>query len=177
MVYNTWKSLAIIATAGVVYAQLPAEVTDLKTITPYEGTTLRYKEPEICETTEGVKSYSGFIDIADDKHVFFWFFESRNDPSSDPITMWVNGGPGSDAMAGLFEGVLILRNISPYANRETELGPCSLNEDLSTKLNPYAWNELSNMLFISQPIGVGFSYGSTVESPPFFKGPSLINTG
>lgn len=37
----------------------------------------------------------------------------------------------------------------------TELGPCNVTEDLETQLNPYAWNEVSNMLFISQPLGVG----------------------
>lgn len=73
----------------------------------------------------------------------FWFFESRNDPSTDPVTLWLNGGPGSDSMYGLFE----------------ELGPCNITEDLVTSLNPYSWNNISNLLFLSQPVGVGFSYG------------------
>lgn len=45
-----------------------------------------------------------------------------------------------------------------------ELGPCNITEDLVTQLNPYGWNEVSNMLFLSQPLGVGFSYGSKVRA-------------
>ncbi|GMF70691.1 unnamed protein product [Aspergillus oryzae] len=84
----------------------PKEPTGVKTITSLNGSTIRYKEPGeegICETTPGVKSYSGYIDITLDIHVFFWFFESKRDPKHDPVTLWLNGGPGSDSLIGLFE--------------------------------------------------------------------------
>ncbi|RMZ81465.1 hypothetical protein DV738_g2273, partial [Chaetothyriales sp. CBS 135597] len=124
--------------------QLPAEPEGVKTIISPRGVNITFKEPEICETTPGVKSYSGFINLAPDVHSFFWFFESRSNPKHDPLTLWLNGGPGSDSLIGLFE----------------ELGPCHIAENNSATLNPYSWNEVSNLLFLSQPLGVGFSYGS-----------------
>ncbi len=87
--------------------QLPVDPTGVQTITSPNNVKIRYKEPGkagICETTPGVNSYSGFIDLAPDVHAFFWFFESRRDPANDPITLWLNGGPGSDSLIGLFEG-------------------------------------------------------------------------
>lgn len=44
-----------------------------------------------------------------------------------------------------------------------EIGPCSVNPDLTTSLNPFSWSEYSNLLFLSQPVGVGFSYGTVAE--------------
>ncbi|KAG9195442.1 alpha/beta-hydrolase [Alternaria panax] len=131
---------------------LPKETSDYKTATAPNNVTIRYKNPGICETTPGVDSYSGYVDLTPDAstlitysfkvHVFFWFFESRNNPASDPFTLWLNGGPGSDSLIGLFE----------------ENGPCMIDDNLTAVYNPYSWNNVSNMLYISQPVGTGFSY-------------------
>lgn len=88
--------------------QLPKDPTGVKTIHTANNVTIRYKEPGkegVCETTPGVKSYSGYVDISPESHTFFWFFEARHDPKNAPITLWLNGGPGSDSLIGLFEGL------------------------------------------------------------------------
>ncbi|PGG96551.1 carboxypeptidase D [Blastomyces parvus] len=128
--------------------KIPADPEGVKTILSPSGVQIRYKEPGsdgVCETTPGVNSYSGYVDLDENSHMFFWFFEARHDPANAPVTLFLNGGPGSDSMIGLFQ----------------ELGACNVTEDLETLLNPYAWNEVSNMLFLSQPLGVGFSYATT----------------
>ena len=90
--------------------QVPANATGVTTITAPSGAQIRYKEPGkagVCETTPGVNSYSGYIDLAPDAHTFFWFFEARSNPADAPLTLWLNGGPGSDSLIGLFQGRFI----------------------------------------------------------------------
>ncbi|KAF5356576.1 hypothetical protein D9758_008269 [Tetrapyrgos nigripes] len=99
----------------------------------------------VCETTPGVNQASGYGDIATNQSIFFWFFEARNNPESAPLALWFNGGPGSSSMIGLLQ----------------ELGPCRINNDTRTvSLNPFSWNTNANILFIDQPVGVGFSHGT-----------------
>ena len=64
-------------------------------------------------------------------------------PENAPLAIWMNGGPGSSSMLGLF----------------VENGPCYVHSDSnSTYLSEYSWNNEVNMLFLDQPVQVGLSY-------------------
>ncbi|KAI0480101.1 Alpha/Beta hydrolase protein [Xylariaceae sp. FL0804] len=130
-------------------AQFVAPPTSLQNATGYAGVPVRYKEVPtgICELDPAVRSYSGYADVAPDEHIFWWFFEAREaDPASAPLTVWINGGPGSSSMIGLFQ----------------ELGPCGVGYDGEVYSNPYSWSNASNLLFVDQPSQVGFSYSVPV---------------
>ncbi|CAK5282267.1 unnamed protein product [Mycena citricolor] len=100
----------------------------------------------VCETTPGVYQASGYGDLSATESIFFWYFSSRSPNASAPLTLWFNGGPGSSSMIGLLQ----------------ENGPCRItNNSASVTLNPFSWNTKSNLLFIDQPVGVGFSHGTT----------------
>ncbi|KAG8786042.1 hypothetical protein FRC12_016980 [Ceratobasidium sp. 428] len=93
---------------------------------------------DFCDPT--VKMYSGYLDVDyGAKHLFFYFFESRNQPDTDPVLMWINGGPGCSSSLGLF----------------MELGPCSIRGPPNTgsngtEWNPYSWNNKANLFFLDQ---------------------------
>ncbi|KAL2201084.1 extracellular carboxypeptidase [Corynascus similis CBS 632.67] len=99
---------------------------------------------------DSVKQYSGYLDDeANDKHLFYWFFESRNDPKNDPVVLWLNGGPGCSSLTGLF----------------LELGPSSIDKKLKVVNNEFSWNNNASVIFLDQPVNVGYSYsGSSVSN-------------
>ncbi len=44
------------------------------------------------------------MDEARNRKLFFYFVTSERDPSSDPVVLWLNGGPGCSSFDGfLFE--------------------------------------------------------------------------
>lgn len=101
-----------------------------------------------------VAQITGYIKLSDStaafsKNYFFWFFESRSAPATDPLVLWMTGGPGCSSEVALFG----------------ENGPCTVNEaGTNTSTNPYSWNTNANLLYIDQPTGTGFSFGTGYDA-------------
>ena len=58
--------------------------------------------------------WTGFVetDAASGSHLFYYLVESADEPASDPLIWWFNGGPGASSFAGLFSenGPLLLND-------------------------------------------------------------------
>lgn len=98
--------------------------------------------PTLCDSK--VKQHSGYVTVSPGTNYFFWLFESRSEPSKDPLVMWLNGGPGCSSMLGML----------------SENGPCTVNKGgNSTTLNQHSWNTQANVIWVDQPSATGFSTG------------------
>ena len=97
--------------------------------------------------TVGFRQFSGYVDIPGRGRLFHWFVESASEtPENDPILLWTNGGPGCSGLVGFL----------------TENGPFRPTANGTLVSNPHAWNRLANMVYIEQPVGVGYSVANGV---------------
>ncbi|KAK7306704.1 hypothetical protein VNO77_44659 [Canavalia gladiata] len=135
-----------------------AEEDALKThssayVAPQEGLRQADKIVALPGQPYGVNfdQYSGYVTVDPQagRELFYYFVESPYNPSTKPLVLWLNGGPGCSSLGyGAFE----------------ELGPFRVNSDGRTLFrNKYAWNEVANVLFLESPAGVGFSYSNTTS--------------
>ncbi|KAF2229400.1 carboxypeptidase 4 [Viridothelium virens] len=92
------------------------------------------------------ESYAGTLPIdgntSNVNQLWFWFFPSENQAASDEIVIWLNGGPGCSSLDGLFQ------ENGPFLWQSGTYSPIA---------NPYSWVNLTNMVWVDQPIGTGFS--------------------
>lgn len=89
---------------------------------------------------------------SEDDEMFFIFMPKEGGDPVDELTIWLNGGPGCSSMEGFLQ----------------EVGPISwLAGTYAPERNLYAWTNITNMLFVDQPIGTGYSRGTpTATSQP-----------
>ncbi|KAJ6026583.1 uncharacterized protein N7446_004816 [Penicillium canescens] len=98
------------------------------------------------------ESYSGLLSNTPhgNSSLFFWFFPSTNPAAEKEITIWLNGGPGCSSLDGL------LQENGPFLWQSGVYEPVR---------NPYSWTKLTNVVYIDQPAGTGFSPGpATVQN-------------
>lgn len=101
-----------------------------------------FTNPTICDNS--VKQTAGRLSTgnATAPKYFFWLFESKSNPTTDPLLMWLSGGPGCSSQLALL----------------VENGPCTVKNG-RTRINPYSWHQNANVMWVDQPAGVGFSTG------------------
>lgn len=92
--------------------------------------------------------FSGYLNLeGTQKFIHYWLVEAEASPQTAPLVFWTNGGPGCSGLIGFM----------------TEQGPFRPDVDGNIQPNPYAWNKIANMVFLEQPVGVGFSYSDNKD--------------
>ncbi|KIL69347.1 hypothetical protein M378DRAFT_98802 [Amanita muscaria Koide BX008] len=108
--------------------------------------------PNVTFAAESGRMFAGNIPVQRQGHpndtLFFIGVEKsngslteKNDDNSEPWGIWLNGGPGSSSMFGMF----------------FENGPIRINANYSLSPNPHSWDKVADYFWIDQPVGVGFS--------------------
>ncbi|KAJ5096891.1 Peptidase S10 serine carboxypeptidase [Penicillium angulare] len=87
--------------------------------------------------------YSGFLPVCENAS-FFYIFQPKIGEPSDDITIWLSGGPGCSSMQGFLQ-----------ENGRFTWSPGTYKP----VVNEYSWVNLTNMLWVDQPVGTGFSAG------------------
>ena len=93
-------------------------------------------------------TYSGYLAASETKRLHYVFAESLDNPKTDPVLIWFNGGPGCSSMLGFMQ----------------ENGPRVVDDGEDyLKENAETWNKRANVLWLESPAGVGWSYGSKAD--------------
>ena len=109
------------------------------------------------------KQYSGYLNFTDpisttEIHLHYWFVLSEQNPATAQTVLWFNGGPGCSSLDGFFY------EHGPFELEESSGQSYAVN-GIVLGLREYRWSRIANVLYIEQPVGVGFSYGDSSLYP------------
>ncbi|KAH0495154.1 hypothetical protein TgHK011_008721 [Trichoderma gracile] len=103
--------------------------------------------PGLAQDSLAVKMHAGHIEITPEHNgnLFFWHFQNQHIANRQRTVVWLNGGPGCSSE----DGALM------------EIGPYRVKDENTLVPNNGSWHEFANLLFVDNPVGVGFSYVDT----------------
>jgi vitellogenic carboxypeptidase-like protein len=92
-------------------------------------------------------SYAGFFEVNATAHAehFFWHWPALNGNASAPVLVWLQGGPGSSSLFGMF----------------VESGPFSLDAALNPHWRASTWATEYNVVYLDNPRMTGYSYSDS----------------
>ncbi|KAB5559740.1 serine carboxypeptidase [Coniochaeta sp. 2T2.1] len=93
------------------------------------------------------ESYAGQLPIGGDSDgkLYFWFWPTTNPDQPKEILIWLNGGPGCSSLEGFLQ----------------ENGPIQWQSGTYKPVaNPWSYHHITNVVWIEQPVGTGFSTGT-----------------
>ncbi|KAF3935065.1 hypothetical protein ABW20_dc0108203 [Dactylellina cionopaga] len=95
------------------------------------------------------ESYAGLLPIStkkdESRKLYFWYFPTTGPrDTQDDLVIWLNGGPGCSSLEGL------LQENGPFTWKAGTFLPTP---------NEYTWTNLTNIVWVEQPVGTGFSQG------------------
>ncbi|KAL1812057.1 hypothetical protein ACET3Z_022122 [Daucus carota] len=101
------------------------------------------------------KLETGYVEVGEKEDVvlFYYFVESERNPMTDPLLIWIAGGPGCSALRSFFF------QIGPFTIEYSDTS----KEIPDLHLNPYSWTKLANVIFLDAPTS-GFSYAKSPET-------------
>lgn len=94
------------------------------------------------------ESYAGLMPISKNdlsSQLYFWYFPTDNPDGQDDITIWLNGGPGCSSLEGLLQ---------ESGHFLWQWGTAAVT------YNPWGFKNLTNIVFVEQPVGTGFTRGT-----------------
>ena len=133
------------------------------------------------------RHYGGYVTVDDvnKRHLYYYFVTSQEKPASNPLVLWLNGGPGCSSFDGVltrtcnsFDG--ISSNVSNTHSCVTgfiyEHGPFEVSFAKGSKhsqdgrlvlnSNPYSWSKSANIIYLDSPAGEPHQYQSHQITTP-----------
>ena len=103
--------------------------------------------PLLPKEASPIRMHAGHIPVDPQYRgaLFFWHFASENVADKSRTLIWLNGGPGCSSLIGAW----------------MEIGPFRFRDMNTMVINDGSWHLYTNLLFVDQPVGTGFSYINT----------------